>query len=107
MNRYCKLEGNILYPSKDEDNRPMLTWGPLYYHSKELAQENMNKILGWIVNWVNEQDKTLNIEPENIIRCSGNTMITFNIKAWKDDEHLENCDGIITVEDIFFEDEER
>ena len=107
MNRYFKTEGNILYPSKDEDNRPMLTWGPFYFHSFDKAQAKMNEIMSWIVDWCNEQDKTLNIQPENVIRCSGNKMIVFNIKAWKTEQLLQDCDAIITVDDIFFEDEQE
>lgn len=104
MNRYFKTEGNILYPSKDKHNRPMLTWGPIYFHSFEKAQAKMDEILEWIVNWVNEQNKVY-ITPENVIRCSDNKMVVFKIDAWKDEHNLVKCDGIITVEDIFFEDE--
>ena len=107
MNRYFKTEGNILYPNKDENNRHMLTWGPFYFHSIDKAQAKMDEIMEWIVNWCNEQDKTLNIKPENIIKASGGKMITFKIKAWKDEKHLVDCDALITVEDIFFEDEKE
>lgn len=100
MNRYFKTEGNIIYPDKQ-----MLTWGPFYYHSFDKAQAKMDEIMRWIIDWVNEQDKTLDIKPENIIRCSGNKMIVFDIKAWKDSKYLQDCDAIITVDDIFFEDE--
>lgn len=100
MNRYFKTEGNIIYPDKQ-----MLTWGPFYYHSFDKAQAKMGEIMNWIVDWCNEQDKILNIQPENVIRCSGNKMIVFNIKAWKDEQTLQDCDAIITVNDIFFEDE--
>ena len=100
MNRYFKTEGNLLYPDKQ-----ILTWGPFYFHSFEKAQIKMDEIMEWIVKWVNEKDETLNIQPENVIRCSGNKMIVFNIKAWKTEDKLEDCDVLITVEDIFFEDE--
>ena len=107
MNRYFKTEGNILYPSKDDYNRPMLTWGPFYYHSFDKAQEKMDEILTWIINWVNEQDPSLNIQPENLIRTRDGHQIVFYIKAWKDEQTLQDCDAIITVDDIFFEDEQK
>lgn len=107
MKQYYKIEGNILYPSKDEDNRHMLTWGPFYYHSYTKGKEKMNEIMEWIVSWVNEKDNTLNIKPENVIRCTDDKTIVFKIKAWRDYNHLENCDGIITIENIFFEDEDE
>jgi hypothetical protein len=102
MNRYFKTEGNIIYPDKQ-----MLTWGPFYYHSFDKAQEKMDEILTWIINWVNEQDPSLNIQPENLIRTRDGHQIVFDIKAWKDENNLQKCDGIITVEDIFFEDEQK
>ena len=50
MNRYFKTEGNILYPSKDDHNRPMLTWGPFYFHSFDKAQAKtlykLSRVLG-------------------------------------------------------------
>lgn len=95
-----KVEGNIIYPDKT-----MLTWGPFYFHSLDLAQKKMDEILNWIIDWVNEKDKTLNIKPENLIRNTYNSIIGFEINAWKDETHLEKCTGIITVDDIFFEDE--
>lgn len=99
---YFKVEGNILYPDKQ-----MLTWGPFYYHSKENAIKRMDIILKDIVNWCNLQDSSLHIKAENIIRCSGNTQIAFDIKAWKNEKQLDDCDGIITVEEIFFENDEK
>ena len=107
MNRYFKTEGNILYPSKDDHNRPMLTWGPFYYHNKENGKIQMGNIEKYIIDWVNEQDKSLNIKPENYIVCSGGNMVVFKIKAWKDEQTLQDCDAIITVDDIFFEDEQK
>jgi len=100
MERYFKVEGNIIYP-----NDHMLTWGPFYYHSYEKAKSRMNVILEDIINWVNLKDPSLNIKPENYIKCTDEKMVVFEIKAWQDEDHLENCNGIITVEDIFFEDE--
>ena len=100
MNRYLKVEGDIIYP----DNT-MMTWGPFYFHSFDKAKSKMDEILEWITQWVNEKDPLLNIQPENV-KKSINGQMMFNIKAWKDDLHLEDCKGIITVEDIFFEDEE-
>ena len=100
--RYYMVEGNIIYPDKQ-----MLTWGAFYYHSREKAIERMDIILEDIVNWCNLQDSSLNIKAENLIRCSGNTQIAFDIKAWKNEKELCDCDGIITVEDVFFEDEKE
>ena len=95
----CKVEGNIIYPDKN-----MLTWGPFYYHSKEKAIEKSEEILKFITEWCNEKDPSLNIEPKEVMRLGQGTQIIFNIQAWRDEDNLENCDGIITVEDIFFED---
>lgn len=96
--RYFKVEGDIIYPDKY-----MLTWGPFYYHSKEKAKEQMEKILQDITDWCNLKDPTLKIVPENLIRCSQKQII-FDIKAWKDETTLQKCGGIITVEEISFED---
>lgn len=101
MERYFKTEGNLIYPDKQ-----MLTWGPFYYHSIDLGMERMNQIIEDIVNWVNLKDPTLDIKPENFIKPKGGRMIVFKIKAWKNENTLEDCDAIITIEDIFFEDEE-
>ena len=93
-----KVEGNIIYPkSKD-----ILTWGPFYYHSKDKAIERMSNILNDITNWVNLQDPTLDIKPTNIINMR--TQIVFQIKAWKNNNELQNCNGIIEVEPFDFED---
>jgi len=97
--KYFKTEGNIIYP----DNQ-MLTWGPFYFHSIDKAKEKMNEIMDWIINWVNTKDNTLNIQPKDIVKSSCNTMIAFNIKAWEDEQNLQDCKGIITVDNIFFED---
>ena len=102
INRYFKTEGNIIYHYPDEH---ILTWGPFYFHSLDKAKAKMGEIMQMIINWVNEQDKTLNIQPENIFKAKNGKQIVFNIKAWRDNEHLEECNGIITVNDIFFEDE--
>jgi len=92
-----KVEGNILYPDKE-----MLTWGPYYYHSIDKAKERMPNILDDIVAWVNSKDPTLYIKPENVINMS--SLITFHIKAWKDDNTLQNCSGIVDIEIFEFED---
>ena len=92
-----KTEGNIIYPDEQ-----MLTWGPFYFYSLDKAKERMKKVLKDIVEWVNGGTDLI-IKPENLI-YAGDKQIVFNIKAWKDDEHLEKCNGIITVETIFFED---
>lgn len=93
-----KVEGNIIYP-----NLSMLTWGPFYYHSKEKASERMGEILTDITNWVNEEDPSLNITPQIIAK--GDNQITFHIMAWKDEDTIEKCNGIIEVVPITFEDE--
>lgn len=97
--RNFKVEGNIIYPNKE-----MLTWGPFYYHSKDKGKERMEVILGDITNWCNLQDPSLNITPDNLIRNT--SQIVFNINAWKDEKTLQKCGGIITIEEIFFEDTE-
>lgn len=92
-----KVEGNIIYPDMQ-----MLTWGDFYYHSKDKALERAEEVLKDIAKWCNEKDPSLKIEPKNVKRLGGR--IIFDIKAWKDEDNLENCDGIITVEEIYFED---
>jgi hypothetical protein len=92
-----KVEGNIIYPDKQ-----MLTWGDFYYHSRDNAVKKAEEILKYITEWCNEKDPSLKIEPKNIKRLG--KQIIFDIQAWKDDDNLENCNGIITVEEIFFED---
>lgn len=99
MERYFKVEGNLLYPDDT-----MLTWGPFYYHNPDNGKEKMKGILQDIVNWCNLQDPTLNIQPTNMIHVSGDTQMVFEIKAWKDETTLEDCNCIIEIEDIFFED---
>ena len=100
MNRYFKVEGDIIYP-----DQTLLTWGPFYYHYKDKAIERMSDILNDIINWVNFQDPTLDIKPTNIINMK--TQIVFQIKAWKNDNELQNCNGIIEVEPFDFEDKIR
>lgn len=102
MERYFKTEGNIIYPDK-----LMLTWGPFYYHSKEKAFAKIDDILKYITDWVNLKDPSLNIIPEDIVRPKLGRMVAFNIKAWKDDTHLEDCKGFISSQEIFFEDEKE
>jgi len=92
-----KVEGNIIYPDKQ-----MLTWGPFYYHSYKKAEDRMEPILQDITEWCNLKDSSLNIEPQKVIRMKD--QIVFYIQAWKDENTLENCSGIITVEEIYFED---
>ena len=97
--RNFKVEGNIIYPNKE-----MLTWGPFYYYSKDKAKEKIESILEDITKWCNLQDPSLNIAPENIIRTKNKEQIVFNIKAWKDEKTLQECHGIIRIDEIFFED---
>ena len=97
--RYFKTEGDIIYPDKS-----MLTWGPFYYHSLDKAKSKMNDIMNDITSWCNLQDPSLNIKPENLVNATSETQIVFDIKAWKDDTTLQDCDGIISVDEIFFED---
>ena len=98
-NSYYKVEGNIIYP-----NMNMLTWGPVYYHSLERAKARMESILIDITAWCNLKDPSLNIEPQNVVKA-GDTQIVFDIQAWKDSKHLKKCGGIISIENIYFEDE--
>ena len=92
-----KVEGNIIYPDES-----MLTWGPFYYHSNKKASERMEQILTDITNWANEEDPSLNITPHIILKRD--TQIAFHILAWKDDDTIEKCNGIIEVVPIIFED---
>lgn len=92
-----KAEGNIIYPDKQ-----MLTWGPFYFHTKDKALEKAEDILKDITDWCNLEDPTLGIIPQNVKKLTD--QIIFEIQAWKDKDNLENCDGIITVEEIYFED---
>lgn len=97
-NKYYKAEGNMLFGSAETDNLSMLTWGPFYYHNKENVKKCLPHIKQDIINWVNGQDPTLNIQPENEIMNKSETLITFNIKAWKTESELENTKCLITVE---------
>lgn len=94
-----KVEGNIIY-----SNKQILTWGAFYYHSKNKALEKAEDILKYITEWSNKKDSSLNIEPKNVKRLANGEQIIFEIQAWKDDDNLENCNGIIIVEEIYFED---
>lgn len=94
-----KTEGNIIYPDET-----MLTWGPFYYHSKDKAKDMMGVVLTYIVDWCNEKDPSLNISPQKLIRTRDGSQIVFEIQAWRDDKTLQKCNGIVTVEQIFFED---
>ena len=94
-----KVEGNIIHPDET-----MLTWGPFYYHSMDKAIEKTEEVLKNITEWCNEKDPSLKIEPKKVMRLAKGKQIIFNIQAWKDENTLENCDGIITVDMIMFED---
>lgn len=98
--RYFKTEGTLIYPSTDT-----LTWGPFYYHDKNKAIDKMEEVQKYIVDWVNEQDPSLNIKPTDMIRTRDNKQIVFKIKAWRDSINLDNCGCIIRVDEIFFEDD--
>jgi hypothetical protein len=100
MEQYFRVEGNIVYPDET-----MLTWGPFYYHSKYKAKERMQLILNDIIDWVNGKDPTLEIRPEDLLTTIGGTQIVFRIKAWRDEKTLQKCDGVISVEEMFFEDD--
>lgn len=80
----------------------MLTWGPFYYHSRKKASERMEQILTDITNWVNGEDPSLNITPQIVLKRD--TQIAFHIMAWKNDDTIEKCNGIIEVVPITFED---
>ncbi len=94
---FYKTEGNILYPDGS-----MLTWGPFYYESEERAKERIEPVLQDIVDWCNSKDSSLNVSPENLIRTVDDKQVIFDIRAWKDDNTLQECGGIITVESCFF-----
>ena len=95
-----KVEGDIIYPDKQ-----MLTWGPFYYHSKDKAIVKTEKTLQDITEWCNQKDPSLQIEPQKVKRMAKGEQIVFEISAWKDDDNLELCDGIVTVEEFYFEDQ--
>lgn len=97
---YYKTEGNIIYPDES-----MLTWGPFYFHSETKAKEKMEDVLKDITAWCNEEDPSLNITPTNVIRCYGGTQIVFRIRAWKDEDTIQECKGIISVGTFMFEDD--
>lgn len=99
MKRYFKVEGNIIYP-----DWKTLTWGPFYYHDYEDGKKRMKKVMEDITSWCNERDPSLNIQPENVITTREEDNIAFSIKAWKDKRTLQKCDGIVDIEEIFFED---
>ena len=101
MKRYFRVEGNIIYPDKT-----MLTWGPFYYHSKDKAMGRMQPILNDIIDWVNGKDQTLEIRPEDLLTTSDGTQMVFRIKAWRDEETIQKCNGIIEGDELFFEDED-
>ena len=96
-NLFYKVEGNIIYPNKN-----MLTWGPFYYHSKEKAINRVEDVLNDIIDWCNSKDSTLHIIPQNIIKKP--EQVVFKIQAWKDEETLQECNGVIDVELVKFED---
>lgn len=98
---YYKTEGNIMFPDES-----MLTWGPCYFHSETNAKEKMEDVLKCITEWCNEEDPSLNIAPTNVIRCYGGRQIVFRIRAWKDENTIEECKGIISVGTFVFEDDE-
>ena len=99
MEHYYKTEGNIIY-----QGGTMLTWGPFYYHSFDNANAKMDGIMEWITDWVNEKDPSLKFQPQDVKQTKDGRQISFNIQAWKNATTHEECKGIITVEDIFFED---
>lgn len=101
VNIYYKTEGNIIYPDES-----MLTWGPFYFHSETKAKEKMEDVLKDITEWCNKQDPSLNIAPTNVIRCYGGTQIVFQIQAWKDENTIQECNGIVLVEHVVFEDKD-
>lgn len=104
IDEYYKVEGNMLFG--DVYNVvDMLTWGPFYYHNEELAKQRISLIRQDIINWVNEQDPSLNIQTENEMMIKSGKLMTFNIKAWKSETELENTTCLIKVDRIFFEDE--
>ena len=94
-----KVEGSITFPDHTD-----LTWGPFYYHSKESAIRRMDDIMDDIVSWCNLKDPSLDIKPQNVTRTRDEQVIGFNIQAWKNDTTLQECDGFIGVESIYFED---
>lgn len=96
--RHFKTTGNLIYP-----DGYILTWGGFYYHSFDKAKAKKDSLIEDIVTWCNLEDPTLNIKAENIFYV-GDTQVIFEIKAWKDEDTLEDCRGFIEVEEIIFED---
>jgi len=95
-----KVEGNMIFKGDK-----MLTWGPFYFHSKEEAKKRMEIVYGDMLDWVKIQDP--NIEPTNITYTRSRDTKVFNIKCKYDFKRkVENTNCIITVNEIWFEDEE-
>jgi hypothetical protein len=102
---YYKVEGDMLFG--DSNNVvDMLTWGPFYYHNEDNAKAKIDKIMTYMVDWVNGHEKNIEtIKPKNEIWAKNKKQVVFDLKAWKDDETCENTRCIISVKSIFFEDE--
>lgn len=103
---YYNVEGTMIFNTDNPKSSDTLTWGPFYYHDKEKAKAKINKIMTYMVDWVNSHENNVEeIKPQNIIWARNKTQVVFDLRAWKDDSTIENTDCIISVEQIFFEDE--
>lgn len=103
---YYKVEGTMIFNADNQKSSGTLTWGPFYYHDKEKAKAKIDKIMTYMVDWVNSHKNNVEeIKPQNIIWDRNKTQVVFDLRAWKDDSTIENTDCIISVEQIFFEDE--
>lgn len=96
---FYKVKGCIAFPDSD-----LLEWGYFYFHSKDKAIERVEEVFNDIIKWCNLQDPTLNIKPKNVHRKKDGSFISFSIKAWKDDDMLQECNGIVIVELATMED---
>lgn len=104
---YFKVEGTMIFNADNPKSSDTLTWGPFYYHDKEKAKAKINKIMTYMVDWVNGHEKNVEtIKPQNEIWARDKSQIVFHLKAWKDDNTCEDTRCLISVQHIFFEDEE-
>jgi hypothetical protein len=103
---YFKVEGTMIFNYENHKAIDTLTWGPFYYHDKEKAKAKINKIMTYMVDWVNGHEKNVEtIKPQNEIWTRDKSQIVFHLKAWKDDNTCEDTRCLISVTPIYFEDE--
>jgi hypothetical protein len=103
---YYKVEGTMIFNYENHKAIDTLTWGPFYYHDKEKAKAKIDKIMTYMVDWVNgHKNNVETIKPQNEIRTRDKSQIVFHLKAWRDDNTCEDTRCLISVTPIYFEDE--